>query len=182
MKSFLAAIVLLLGGATAALAQTPDGETPAEEAVCDGQTGASKGLCIAYCEAMDCDADPNANATACAKVKGNWQSKNPALYPDPPLDLPCDVPEATCPCGDNPIWADVIAGQLAAVQCGGGPNAPSLGFGADGKIVAFDTGCIIVPGEGQFDIFFPIADPGEAQACKDDVLQSAADQGLDCGA
>jgi hypothetical protein len=33
------ALLLICGGA--ALAQTPDGETPADETVCDGETGAA---------------------------------------------------------------------------------------------------------------------------------------------
>ncbi len=48
-----------------AIAQTPDGETPAEEVVCADETGAAKGLCNAYCEAMDCDsADAEASSKA----------------------------------------------------------------------------------------------------------------------
>ena len=30
--------------------------------VCDGESGRAFGLCNAYCEAMDCDWDPNASA------------------------------------------------------------------------------------------------------------------------
>ena len=52
-----------------AFAQTPDGQTPAQESVCDGQVGAAYGLCNAYCEAMDCDsANPQASNQACEKV------------------------------------------------------------------------------------------------------------------
>jgi len=50
------------------LAQTPDGETPANEGVCDslhGGTPGLYGLCVAYCEAQDLDAEtgnpPSAN-------------------------------------------------------------------------------------------------------------------------
>jgi len=53
----------------AALAQTPDEETPAEEVVCDGEVGAAFGLCNAFCEAMDCDSDsPRASEQACDRV------------------------------------------------------------------------------------------------------------------
>ena len=41
------------------LAQTPDGETPANEGVCDsliGLTPGLYGLCVAFCEAQDCEA------------------------------------------------------------------------------------------------------------------------------
>lgn len=58
------------------LAKTPDGETPAEEDVCDEYSGASYGLCVAYCEAMDCDEDPNADETACERVSERFQVKS----------------------------------------------------------------------------------------------------------
>jgi len=51
------AIAALIGAAGLASAQTPDGETPAEEESCtkyEGE-GARHGLCIAYCEAQDCE-------------------------------------------------------------------------------------------------------------------------------
>ena len=52
-----------------AVAQTPDGETPAQEDACAGESGAAYGLCNAYCEAMDCDsANPQASDQACDKV------------------------------------------------------------------------------------------------------------------
>lgn len=49
--------VLLIVIPLAAQAQTPDGETPAEEEACDKYVGegARHGLCIAYCEAQDCE-------------------------------------------------------------------------------------------------------------------------------
>ena len=40
-------------------AQTPDGQTPAEETVCDILSGKAWGLCVAYCEAQDCDLFPD---------------------------------------------------------------------------------------------------------------------------
>ena len=52
-----------------AFAQTPDGQTPAQEDVCSGESGAAFGLCNAYCEAMDCDsANPQASDKACNRV------------------------------------------------------------------------------------------------------------------
>ncbi|HYQ70324.1 MAG TPA: hypothetical protein VET88_00195 [Gammaproteobacteria bacterium] len=44
---------------SAVLAITPDGETPANEGVCDGLMGGTPGLyglCVAFCEAQDCEA------------------------------------------------------------------------------------------------------------------------------
>jgi hypothetical protein len=40
---------------------TPDEQPPAEETVCDpnvGLRGPAYGLCVAYCEANDCELDP----------------------------------------------------------------------------------------------------------------------------
>ena len=48
----------ILAVAPPVLAQTPDGETPAEESVCDALQGGTPGLyglCTAYCEAQDAD-------------------------------------------------------------------------------------------------------------------------------
>ena len=54
-----------------AFAQTPDGDTPAEETFCeDNFTGKLNGLCNAFCEATDCDSlNAKASATACAKLQ-----------------------------------------------------------------------------------------------------------------
>lgn len=69
------ALALALGGGLHAAAQgTPDEETPAQETVCDGEQGAAYGLCVAYCEAMDCDsANPRASNRACDRVLGNYE-------------------------------------------------------------------------------------------------------------
>ena len=71
-----------------AVAQTADGDTPAEETVCQENElgGALKGLCNAYCEAMDCDADPNANLTACESVRDKFFKKSGGIEP------PCLIP------------------------------------------------------------------------------------------
>ena len=58
MKRLLLVSVLVLVAATG-YAQTPDGETPANEGVCDeliGLTPGLYGLCVAFCEAQDCEA------------------------------------------------------------------------------------------------------------------------------
>ncbi len=66
-------IVLLFLAGPVVLAETPDGETPAEENVCDRESGAAYGLCAAFCEAMDCDGkDPSASEAACLKVKDKF--------------------------------------------------------------------------------------------------------------
>lgn len=81
--SFLGALI----SSPVGVASTPDGETPAEEHVCDGYSGAAFGLCNAYCEAMDCDDDPNADQEACDTVADKFYSRTGK-------DIPCGG--ATC--------------------------------------------------------------------------------------
>lgn len=78
-----------------AWAQTPDGETPAEETVCDGLEGNLFGLCNAYCEAMDCDSeDPNASERACDRVLENFL--------DAGGEPPCTAAGSCCEVHDTP--------------------------------------------------------------------------------
>ena len=60
----------LLAGS--AMAQTADQTTPAEETVCEdaGLYGAAYGLCVAFCEANDCDLTPD--AVACERLRANY--------------------------------------------------------------------------------------------------------------
>lgn len=53
---------------------TPDEQPPAEEQVCDPAAdlrGAAFGLCVAYCEANDCEIQPDKHA--CDVLLGNFQ-------------------------------------------------------------------------------------------------------------
>jgi hypothetical protein len=113
----LAPLALLTAGA--GFAQTPDGETPAEETVCDIYSGAAFGLCNAYCEAMDCEllfdddpeTSPNASATACMKVLDNFikitgeeltcEVEDPCPPDNGGLGCPCD--DMTLFCGEELI-------------------------------------------------------------------------------
>jgi hypothetical protein len=63
---------------------TPDGSPPAEEQVCEeaGLMGAAFGLCVAYCEANDCDLDPDAQA--CARLRANYAKITGELF------FPCE--------------------------------------------------------------------------------------------
>jgi len=106
------AIVLLLisTGAGAALAQTPDWQTPSMESICDVEDGAAFGLCNAYCEAMDCETDnPSASATACAKVRDKFMNITGH-------DLPC---ENACPCEAMPEFNAALAGTATWCFDGG---------------------------------------------------------------
>ena len=104
----MAALATLgLVGATAATAQgTPDGLTPATEAVCNIDSGTNRfGLCNAYCEAMDCDdAFPNASVEACEATLNNYTKKS-GLVP------PC---VDACPClGRNDGFTAAATDPLA---------------------------------------------------------------------
>ena len=106
--------VSLAMSALPAAAQTPDGMTPAEEGVCDVLTGATPGLyglCVAFCEAQDCEAtldpatgivtfDPSCKQSS-VQVLENYYKK--AGDSDP--QMPClKVP---CPCWSEPEMDDI---------------------------------------------------------------------------
>src|SRR5262245_14062754 len=64
--AFTASSALAIGNGT------PDGSPPAEETVCEdaGLHGAAYGLCVAYCEASDCDDFPGSQA--CDRLIKNY--------------------------------------------------------------------------------------------------------------
>ncbi len=97
VATLISCVALCLLMIPVASAQTPDGQAPAEETVCEEAElgGALKGLCNAYCEAMDCDADPNANINACASVHGKFLKKSGGI------ELPCVVPPVLDTDGDS---------------------------------------------------------------------------------
>jgi hypothetical protein len=73
----VALFVVMITNVPASQAQTADGQTPAEEHVCDGKSGALWGLCVSYCEAMDCDSgSPHAADEACDQVFANYLRKS----------------------------------------------------------------------------------------------------------
>jgi len=83
-----AAILLVTSGALPAHADgTPDGETPAQEEVCDdaGLMGAAFGLCIAFCEANDCDLHPTDQACQVLRARFARATGN--------LAFPCEIIE-----------------------------------------------------------------------------------------
>jgi len=97
-----------------AMAETPDGTTPANETVCDGlKTNATPGLyglCVAYCEAQDLDIVGD-KETPDNKILANYRKRMQSGDPD----MPCiKVP---CPC-----WSDA---ELAAITSRAG-NGDSL--------------------------------------------------------
>ena len=75
VRSMAFCALFVIGGALAlagpAAAQTPDGETPADEVFCSTNfDGPLNGLCNAFCEAMDCDSlDAKASLHACLQLE-----------------------------------------------------------------------------------------------------------------
>ena len=111
MKTLLSALIATIAVGllviNPSIAQTPDGETPANESVCDvlqGGTPGLYGLCIAFCEAQDHAAltDPIteeelaalASAVPSGRILNNYNKKK--LDGDP--DMPCISVVEPCPC------------------------------------------------------------------------------------
>ena len=95
-----------------AVATTPDGETPLNEGVCNdlvGTTPGLYGLCVAFCEAQDCEAtydpatetvtfDENCRASS-PKILANFNKRAGEGGPH----MPCvNITENECPC-----WTEV---------------------------------------------------------------------------
>jgi hypothetical protein len=85
---FVPMAVLSLSPARLAIAQTSDGTPPSQEDVCDGLSGEAFGLCIAYCEALDCDS-VDGDRTACQSLRRNFERVTGS-----PI-FPCDEAVAT---------------------------------------------------------------------------------------
>jgi hypothetical protein len=172
MKAHLIlAFPLLLASAGAVLAQTPDGQTPAQETVCDHESGAAFGLCNAYCEAMDCDsANPQASATACGKVKAKFTNITGRT------SLPCEGP--VCPCNvPGTDFGDYVAGNITITECRTGNVAPGeTGIALNRTAAAFQG----------FNGFWNCAPPitriseEQYQVCFQLLEQAAANQNVTC--
>lgn len=111
LKLAAAALMGLTMISGSAMAQTADGETPANEGVCNvlqGHTPGLYGLCIAYCEAQDLDLVGD-KETPNNKILNNYRKKMQAGDPD----MPCiQVP---CPCWNAEQLANV--GTTATPTC-----------------------------------------------------------------
>jgi hypothetical protein len=160
MKALTLTFALLLICTGAALATTPDGQTPAEETVCDSETGAAFGLCNAYCEAMDCDSDdPQASDTACTKVRNKFMNVTGN-------DLPCEAPTTcvlpspgtTCPCTADSTFNRILG--FPGGSCI--DQGTSIVFSGNGTLHA---GCIPSPACGVGGLPFMSITPEESAAC-----------------
>lgn len=147
------------------VAQTADGATPAEEDVCADESGRAKGLCNAYCEAMDCELGELANASpkACTKVKQNYQDAKG----DATANLPCEKVE--CPCWDASDFS--MTDRNRVDNCGvTRPVSGNIDAGrADYAFEAIvdETGCFFVDFQTNESISVDNISYDETQACID---------------
>ena len=127
--------------AGAVFANTPDGSTPSEESECDGIEGKAKGLCIAYCEAMDCDADPNATQKACDTLGAKLTAAHGSI--------PC-VDEATllCPCWEG----ETLSSLAATLNLATNISSPQCFEGAAGADATARSNGVVVTGKGTYEI------------------------------
>lgn len=129
-------------------AQTPDGVTPAEEGICNtadfaNATPGLQGLCVAMCEAQDCEATMEevvlADGTVETTVKFSPSCNNSAKQIlanydklanyDPekgPVDPPMPCVQVACPC-----WAADEIMSIADKQDGNGKYASTCIGGPD---------------------------------------------------
>lgn len=78
-------------------AQALIGETPGGESVCNGLTDATPGLfglCVAYCEAKNCD-EAEYESKSCRKILDNYNRK---MIIDIDPAMPCLSQPPECPC------------------------------------------------------------------------------------
>jgi hypothetical protein len=145
--SFILVLVLSGLASTAVFAKgTPDGETPANEAVCEDvffATPGLYGLCVAFCEAQDCEAtfDP---ATGEVEYAANCKTSSPRILAnynrrksssDP--SMPCVNEVANeCPCWTEAELDAVADGTTFVCGAAGLDFAQLIGF--DGATNALD--------------------------------------------
>lgn len=183
-----AALYLLLAPATAASAQIlffdslggtnlgpPKGLFPIHGNVCHGLKGAASGLCLAYCEALECSSDtPRVAPAACDRLASLFGRIHGGV-------LPCD-----CPCiGRVPNFLEALNGEHGIDLCVDAvlipPDAAVVtllvtDLGLVGSQTQFDIGgCGFPAGE------FLLITRQEAEQCNALVRQKAAEAGLACG-
>jgi len=120
---FLALILILIPTATGA--QTPDGQTPAEETYCDRYSGRKFGICNVWYEAMDC-VDPAHKASACDNLKAMLNDLGVDTSPSGEITTPCpcfgDLTEegftenTDCSSVDDGLIKDTSSGTVLTVQ------------------------------------------------------------------
>jgi hypothetical protein len=93
--------VLLMVASASAQAQTPDSTPPTNEGVCsglraDGVTPALFGLCVSYCETLDCDVQQGQSPQCRVAGEAILKRYNVLRSATDPT-MPC-IQQAACPC------------------------------------------------------------------------------------
>jgi hypothetical protein len=116
LLSFLFALSLAIWVAPVA-ALTPDGEPPSVETFCDDNfAGRLRGLCNAFCEAMDCDSlDAKASMKACITIEGKIAPLLAAHNIEFGTDLEISAADAV-------LQTEGQCGQQAGNECTGQPD------------------------------------------------------------
>ena len=165
-----------------ALATTPDGITPAVEDVCDGLIGGTPGLyglCVAYCEAQDCDSEA-AHSGQCTRTPPSepvLRNYNRKMQPgDPPM--PCLAPEPSpCPC-----LTEEEAGLTHWVGCSIDESGQLRAEGMDGEMFVIDssnTTCELSGIPGTADRFTGLDDQ-QFEACRYMIDMAVDYDGINC--
>ena len=89
LATMLAGAAMMVSGAANAYGDgTPDQQPPAEEQTCDGAglVGTAFGLCVAFCEANDCDARfDQPDDQACSTLRKRYARATGQFF------FPCEV-------------------------------------------------------------------------------------------
>lgn len=173
------------------LAQTPDGDTPAQETVCDvlredGITKGLYGLCVAFCEAQDWTSEGETitpdelaeleGAAPSGKILANYNKRKTDADPG----MPCVRVEESCPCWTGLEFDDITAAALSYTSCRFRDH-PSYSYVWSGQnypdyfLVYVDTnsGGRCASGYENLDqILF--VDPEQYNACKDQITSFQA--------
>jgi hypothetical protein len=199
-------IRIVMAGATLGLvvaltptarAQTPDGETPANEGVCDELMGATPGLyglCVGFCEAQDCEASVDASTDevtfdadcepSAPHILANYNKR--ALPGDPPM--PCvNVTLGECPCWTE---AELDAFEDTGVtECTGGPghdlifidtgiSGTRFAQSYEGDIFPHNNPIVCKFWNADVDRYIPVITPDEHIVCRESIRAECADRGF----
>jgi len=147
-----------------AAGQTPDGITPANEGICDSLDSATpglQGLCVAMCEAQDCEAteDPDTGEITFSPSCNNSSTQLLANYNKlkEPADPPMPCVKVACPC-----WAAEQVGDIGGQSdsCMEYDNAAGL-FGME-------------PGGGGYEWAYAIDDYTNGLMCLSNINPSTS--------
>ena len=186
MKASFLAVVMVFTGVAVWAQGTPDGETPANEGVCDDLMWATPGLyglCVAFCEAQDCEpdfavADPfeNCNPSNEKLLEIYDRKKQPG-----DRDMPCV--QDPCPCWSADEINSIPYDPLSNAWCDRGlytqlraedPRAhlTSVGFGSSMNTCAYVDLSLL------FTLRNMVVSQEELEICLSQVLTRCEELGL----